>query len=42
MYGDKDGRWTREFGPTLRPGDPVTIEVVPEGITGAWQIVFAP
>ncbi|MEU1395616.1 hypothetical protein ABZ403_06050 [Micromonospora zamorensis] len=42
MYGDKDGRWTREFGLTLRPGDPVTIEVVPEGTTGAWQIVFAP
>lgn len=42
MYGDKDGAWKREFGLDVRPGDPVTIQVVPEHITGAWQVVFTP
>ncbi|MFR9777207.1 hypothetical protein ACL02O_14235 [Micromonospora sp. MS34] len=41
MYGDQDGRWKRDFGLDLRPGDPVTIEIVPERITGAWQVIFA-
>ncbi|MFG3578246.1 hypothetical protein [Micromonospora chersina] len=41
MYGDEDGRWKRDFGLDLRPGDPVTIEIVPERITGAWQVIFA-
>ncbi|TDC39779.1 hypothetical protein E1211_03170 [Micromonospora sp. 15K316] len=41
MYGDQDGRWQREFGLNPRPGDPVSIEIVPEGVTGAWQVVFA-
>ncbi|MEV1330387.1 hypothetical protein AB0J20_12515 [Micromonospora costi] len=42
MYGDSDGRWKRDFGLDLRPGDPVTIEIVPERLTGAWQVVLAP
>jgi hypothetical protein len=41
MYGDQDGDWKRQFGLDLRPGDPVTIEAVPEHITGAWQVVFS-
>jgi hypothetical protein len=41
MYGDKDGRWKRDFGLDLRPGDPVTIEIAPERIAGAWQVIFA-
>ncbi|SCE79779.1 hypothetical protein GA0074695_1202 [Micromonospora viridifaciens] len=41
MYGDKDGGWKR-FGLGLRPGDSATIEIVPEHITGAWQVVFTP
>lgn len=42
MYGDRGGAWKREFGLDLRPGNPVTIEVVPEHMTGAWQVVFSP
>jgi hypothetical protein len=41
MYGDKDDDWKR-FGLSLRPGDSVTIDVVPEHMTGAWQVVFTP
>ena len=41
MYGDKDGGW-KQFGLDPHPGDSVTIEVVPEHITGAWQVVFSP
>ncbi|MFU8870779.1 hypothetical protein [Micromonospora sp. SL4-19] len=41
MYGDKDGGWKREFGLDLRPGDPATIEIVPEHLTGAWQVVLS-
>ena len=42
MYGDKDGGWKREFGLEPRPGDAVTIEIVPEHLTGAWQVVLSP
>ncbi|GAB3945080.1 hypothetical protein GCM10027614_36280 [Micromonospora vulcania] len=42
MYGDKDGAWKREFGLDLHPGDPVAIEIVPEYVTGAWQVVLIP
>ncbi|WP_406043438.1 hypothetical protein OG799_04715 [Micromonospora sp. NBC_00898] len=42
ISGDKDGTWKREFGLNLHPGDPVTIEIVPEHITEAWQVIFAP
>lgn len=42
MYGDKDGRWKRHFGLDLHPGDSATVEVVPEHITGAWQVVLSP
>ncbi|WP_189198197.1 hypothetical protein [Micromonospora fulviviridis] len=42
MYGDKDGAWKREFGLDLNRGDSVTIEIVPEHVTGAWQVVFTP
>ena len=41
MYGDKDGDW-KGFGLGLRPGDSATVEIVPEHITGAWQVVFSP
>ncbi|HEX7745300.1 MAG TPA: hypothetical protein VF462_08580 [Micromonosporaceae bacterium] len=41
-YGDQDGDWKRAFGLDLRPGASVTIEIVPEHITGAWQVVFTP
>ncbi|MBM0227028.1 MULTISPECIES: hypothetical protein [Micromonospora] len=41
-FGDRRGAWKREFGLDLKPGDPVTIEIVPEHITGAWQVVFSP
>lgn len=40
-YGDEDGAWAREFGLSLRPGDPVTIEILPDHVTGAWTVVFA-
>ncbi|NES15321.1 MULTISPECIES: hypothetical protein [Micromonospora] len=42
MYGDKGGDWKREFGLDLHPGDSATIEIVPEHITGAWQVVLSP
>lgn len=42
MYGDSDGGWKREFGLDLHPGDSVTVEIVPEHMTGAWQVVFSP
>ncbi|WP_446217947.1 hypothetical protein [Micromonospora sp. IBHARD004] len=42
MFGDRRGAWKREFGLDLNPGDSVTIEIVPEHITGAWQVVFSP
>ncbi|MET8090152.1 hypothetical protein [Micromonospora sp. NPDC005220] len=42
MYGDKDAAWKREFGLDLRPGESVTIEIVPEHFTGSWQVVFVP
>ncbi|WP_410809630.1 hypothetical protein [Micromonospora sp. 067-2] len=42
MYGDRDGGWKREFGLDLRAGDPVTVEAVPEHLTGAWQVVLTP
>ncbi|MFE9956283.1 hypothetical protein [Micromonospora sp. NPDC005299] len=42
MYGDKDGAWKRDFGLDLKPGDAATIEIVPEHVTGAWQVVFSP
>ncbi|MEU3453227.1 hypothetical protein ABZ671_06450 [Micromonospora sp. NPDC006766] len=41
MYGDKDGDWSR-LGLGLHPGDSVTVEIVPEHMTGAWQVVFTP
>ncbi|MFU8851610.1 hypothetical protein ACNAW0_11605 [Micromonospora sp. SL1-18] len=41
LYGDKDGDW-KHFGLGLRPGDSATIEIVPEHITGSWQVVFSP
>jgi hypothetical protein len=41
MYGDMGGAWKHEFGLDVRPSQPVTIEVVPEHVTGAWQVVFA-
>ncbi|WP_158566429.1 hypothetical protein [Micromonospora craterilacus] len=41
-YGDEGGEWKREYGLDLSPGDQVTVEVVPEHITGAWQVVFTP
>jgi hypothetical protein len=42
MYGDQGGQWKAEFGLNLRPGQSVTVELVPEHITGAWQVVFTP
>lgn len=42
MYGDKDRAWKREFGLDLNPGESVTIEIVPEHMTGDWQVVFSP
>ncbi|MFG2106226.1 hypothetical protein [Micromonospora chersina] len=42
MFGDRNGGWKREFGLDLRPGDPVTVDVEPEHVTGAWQVVFSP
>ncbi|MFC0029709.1 hypothetical protein ACFFMM_09260 [Micromonospora chaiyaphumensis] len=41
-FGDLSSGWKREFGLDLRPGDPVTIEVEPEYVTGAWQVVLSP
>jgi hypothetical protein len=41
MFGDKDGEWKR-LGLDPHPGDSVTIEIVPEHIGGAWQVVFSP
>ncbi|MDG4820862.1 hypothetical protein O7635_03215 [Asanoa sp. WMMD1127] len=42
MYGDREGAWRAEFGLDPRPGDEVTIEIVPEHVTGAWQVVLQP
>ncbi|TCB98353.1 hypothetical protein E0H26_08170 [Micromonospora zingiberis] len=42
MFGDADGQWRRDFGVDLRRGDPVLVEVVPEHVTGAWQVVLTP
>ncbi len=42
MYGDKGGDWKRQFGLDPHPGDSVAIEIVPEHMTGAWQVVFTP
>ncbi|MBY8874182.1 hypothetical protein K7640_20345 [Micromonospora sp. PLK6-60] len=42
MYGDQGGGWKREFGLDPRPGDQVVVEVVPEHLTGAWQVVLSP
>jgi hypothetical protein len=42
MYGDEGGAWKRDFGLDVRPGQAVTIEIVPEHITGAWQVGFTP
>jgi hypothetical protein len=38
--GDKD--WPREYGLTVHPGERVTVEVVPEHVTGDWRVVFVP
>jgi hypothetical protein len=40
--GDKSSDWHRQFGLNLRAGEAVSIEVVPEHTTGAWEVVFAP
>ncbi|WP_204034806.1 hypothetical protein [Micromonospora qiuiae] len=42
MYGDEGGEWKREFGIDPRRGEAVTVEVVPEHVTGAWQVVLVP
>ncbi|MFI7576524.1 hypothetical protein [Micromonospora sp. NPDC049497] len=42
MYGDKDQGWKSPFGLDLRPGDPVTVEIVPEHVTGPWRVVLVP
>jgi hypothetical protein len=39
-FGDTD--WPRSFGLTVRPGERVSIEVVPEHVTGDWRVVFVP
>ncbi|MEV6815927.1 hypothetical protein [Micromonospora sp. NPDC051296] len=41
-YGDERGEWKRKHGLDLSPGDQVTVEVVPEHFTGAWQVVLTP
>ncbi|MFG2061093.1 hypothetical protein ACGFIK_06700 [Micromonospora sp. NPDC048871] len=40
MYGDTDGQWKSDFDLDLRRGDRVVVEVVPEHVTGAWQVVL--
>ncbi len=40
MYGDRGGAWKDEFGLDPRPDDQVTIDIVPEHVTGAWQVVL--
>ena len=42
MYGDAEGQWKRDFDLDLRRGDRVSVEVVPEHVTGAWQVVLTP
>ncbi|GIF63173.1 hypothetical protein Ais01nite_12080 [Asanoa ishikariensis] len=42
MYGDQGGQWKDEFRLDPKPGDQVTIEIVPEHQTGEWQVVFRP
>ena len=39
---DKKDDWTKHFGLTVRAGQQVTIEIVPEYTTGAWKVVFTP
>lgn len=34
--------WPSEFGLTVRPGERVTIEVIPTYVTGDWRVVFVP
>jgi hypothetical protein len=40
-FGDEDGRWS-SFGFDPQAGEAVTVEIVPEHITGAWQAVLIP
>ncbi len=42
MYGDTGGQWKDDFDLDLSRGDRVRIEVVPEHVTGAWQVVLTP
>jgi hypothetical protein len=42
MFGDESDAWAREFGLRMKPGDRVIIEIVPEHVAGAWQVVLTP
>jgi hypothetical protein len=42
FYSFPDVEWPSAPGLTVRPGDPVTIEVIPEHVTGDWRVVFVP
>ncbi|RKN50541.1 hypothetical protein [Micromonospora endolithica] len=42
MYGDKDQGWKAAFGLDPRPGEQVTVEIVPEHVTGPWRVVLVP
>lgn len=42
MYGDRGQGWKGPFGLDLRPDEMVTVEVVPEHVTGAWRVVLVP
>lgn len=42
VFGDENGGWKTEFGIDPKPGDQVTVEIVPEHLTGAWQVVLQP
>jgi hypothetical protein len=40
--GPENGRWREDLGLDPRPGDRVTIEIVPSRFTGAWKVVLGP
>ncbi|SNT64434.1 hypothetical protein SAMN05421812_11736 [Asanoa hainanensis] len=42
VTGDQGGQWKEPFGLDPRPGDRVTIEIVPEHQTGDWQVILKP
>jgi hypothetical protein len=38
--GEAEGEWKTRYGLDLRPGDRVTVEIIPEHVTGPWQVVL--